>query len=346
MSAFLGRYLNIKAIAVVFMMRDINEILASEKRINWNFGEEEISRYPSAFRNRVETMSMGSAELKYAYWKEFQKGQINAFEVEYSSVAETKYWIPPEKRLGFEARQWKEADTIETVFTSFYEDPTRWKHNGTVCGEGSTKSYTSILRPRLTELIDRLGGISSIVDIGCGDFNWMQLVLADVPIFSTKYLSNHGRSYLGLDVIKPMIAKNVQEYPKTIGCFDIAFEVCNIVTGVPKRNQRGELVICRDVLFHLSYPQAFGAIANILKIASRYVMFSSHPNGTNSNIQTGFFYFQNLLEPPFNFPRPLLLLTDYVEPWQSRWLCLWTVEAMREWEIYNKEEIDKWLLQL
>lgn len=90
-------------VAIVLMRRNIEDIVASEKRIGWFGGIHH------AFELRRYGLEEGNiAEAKYRYWEETQRDLIhNPFEVEYESLAAHPMWIPKEERRDFGARQYK-----------------------------------------------------------------------------------------------------------------------------------------------------------------------------------------------------------------------------------------------
>jgi len=101
-------------VAVVFMYRNISDIIASEKRINWGspgVGNEprEIVKYFSHIENPDDKWKkMSIAVVKYIVWEKIQKKDIKyPYELEYESLAEHKLWVPKEQRKDFEARQTK-----------------------------------------------------------------------------------------------------------------------------------------------------------------------------------------------------------------------------------------------
>uniref|UniRef100_A0A6H1ZK16 Putative sulfotransferase domain contining protein n=2 Tax=viral metagenome TaxID=1070528 RepID=A0A6H1ZK16_9ZZZZ len=83
--------------AIILMRRNVDDIIASEKRIAWE-GTSELKRYG---------LSAGIiADIKYNYWNTYQKHKItNAFEIEYEDLAVHPLWVPKEERRNFTSRQ-------------------------------------------------------------------------------------------------------------------------------------------------------------------------------------------------------------------------------------------------
>lgn len=87
-------------VAVVLVRRDIDDIIASERRVNWESEAQELRRY--GLKSGV------ISEVKYRFWDEYQKPLIeNAFEVNYEDLAEHPMWIPKEERVNFGPRQYR-----------------------------------------------------------------------------------------------------------------------------------------------------------------------------------------------------------------------------------------------
>ena len=100
MCRYVDKYGKADDIAVVLMVRPLEEIIASQKRINWPAAEKqrELARYD---RKRGEP-----AKVKYDYWIKYQVNDIkHAYEIQFNSLASHPLWIPKEKRNNFRARQ-------------------------------------------------------------------------------------------------------------------------------------------------------------------------------------------------------------------------------------------------
>lgn len=86
--------------AIVFCRRRVEDIVASQERIGWEFEDFEISKYPEEWRRRT------AAETKYAYWEGEQRYQVaHGYDVEYESLRGHHLWV--EDRAGFTERQWR-----------------------------------------------------------------------------------------------------------------------------------------------------------------------------------------------------------------------------------------------
>jgi len=84
---------------VVFVRRDIEDIIASQERIGWQYEHIELEKYP------VEYRAQTIAHTKYLFWESVQRTQIGyAYEIEYESLCGHPLWA--DSRKDFAPRQW------------------------------------------------------------------------------------------------------------------------------------------------------------------------------------------------------------------------------------------------
>jgi hypothetical protein len=166
------------------------------------------------------------------------------------------YWIRP---------RWRKAG-MAGVFTQHFEE-NGWGCSESISGHGSTVSATQTVRSVLPKLIAELG-VQSVLDIPCGDFNWMQHV--DLPV-----------RYIGADIVDELIERNRRRFASDLHSF-VQLDVT--VSDLPKV----DLVLCRDYLFHLSFYDITKAIDNLCRSGSSYLLATTNPNvERNRDIVTG-----------------------------------------------------------
>jgi len=94
---------------IVMMLRDVEDIVASEKRIEWKNGPYfELMNYGYSSRQAVSFRRRGGqvAPLKYAYWLTRQRKMVKHYvELEYESLSRHPLWILDEQRVDFAAEQ-------------------------------------------------------------------------------------------------------------------------------------------------------------------------------------------------------------------------------------------------
>ena len=138
-------------------------------------------------------------------------------------------WITPMYRymyLHFLRRpKWRRMGM--TIFAEHYQRNS-WGCSESVSGEGSTLDQTAAIRAALPQLIKDFQ-IQTMLDIPCGDFNWMKLL--DLPI-----------QYLGADVVEDIVAENKRRF----GNHSRSFTRLDL-TGdtLPKV----DLIFCRDLIY-------------------------------------------------------------------------------------------------
>jgi hypothetical protein len=174
------------------------------------------------------------------------------------------------------------------------------------CGSGSTVEYTTPLRQFLPDFVAK-HNIASMLDLPCGDYSWMSMV--DWP---------GNFQYQGADIVEFMISENQQRCP------DINFSVMNLCQDpLPQV----DLLFCRDCLFHLSFADIKQAFSNISRSKIRWVLTTTYPDVIiNTDIKTGDFRPINLELHPFNLPKPVDYLVDYIPNHQARVMALWKQE--------------------
>lgn len=187
-------------------------------------------------------------------------------------------------RREFDKRAISRVDSLRDRFTLIYRR-NAWGSKESVSGSGSTLAMTTSIRSLLPIIFEKFK-IKSILDVPCGDFNWMKLV------------NLNGISYLGGDIVEPLVAdlnRNFSSKSISFMQFDITID------SFPK----SDLVLNRDCLFHLSYCDIELTLSNFLKSGSKYFLSTSHKNGgkfINADIRSGDFRLIDLFDNPFCFP--------------------------------------------
>lgn len=194
-------------------------------------------------------------------------------------------------------------------FSKIYESGV-WlndRHSGSLSGLGSEIENTNNIRKGLPKLLEKLEA-KNILDIGCGDLTWMR---------HTKLPC----SYIGADIVSSVIEKNRSEFSTQ----DKSFIVLDAVTDVIPDC---DAILCREILFHLSFKDAQSLINNLRKTDARYLLATSD-SGTNLNadIITGDFRLLNLRKPPFNFPVPIEEIIDD-ELQEGRRIGVWSLKDL------------------
>jgi len=204
---------------------------------------------------------------------------------------------------------------MEETFTGIVRDRAWWSEES-ASGVGSELEQTRHLRRELPLLLAELN-ISSLCDVPCGDFNWMQ----HVDLGSVRYV--------GGDIVRSLVADNSRRF----GTVGREFKYLDVTTSdLPEV----DAVLCRDCLVHLPLADIFGALRNICRSGARYLMtttFSYRSLPANQDCNVGDWRRLNFELPPFHFPPPQRLLiegtTEANGEYTDKSLGVWAVSQIR-----------------
>jgi len=188
----------------------------------------------------------------------------------------------------FRKRKFEDKEARE-VFTAIYTS-NMWNSVETVSGPGSELRHTCELRNELRQLLENLK-VSSITDCGCGDFNWMKEVV------------NEQMIYHGIDVVQELEQQNTTRYGSESRMFFTGdLSTCLIV--------HSDVLICRDVLVHLTNAQIEKVLRNFYLSGCRWLLITSFNNSKNTNSHIGDWRPINLELEPFSLPSPVRIIRD------------------------------------
>ena len=161
----------------------------------------------------------------------------------------------------------------------------------TLSGPGSTIAQTAVIARTLPALLKSLG-VHSLLDAGCGDFNWMRRLELDLD------------RYVGVDIVPELIALNRKRHSgprRDFACLDFA------CADLP----RADAVLCRDTLVHYPLDTARAVLRNIRRSGADYLIVTTFPGrGPNGNIPLGGWRPLDMEARPFAFPPPLHLIVE------------------------------------
>ena len=189
-----------------------------------------------------------------------------------------------------------------------------WASQESYSGSGSTKKNTEFLVKELNSTLLKLN-IQSVLDIPCGDFNWI-----------SEALPAHVR-YIGGDISKDLIRKlQRSDYPK-----NISFKKLDICRD---KLPESDMVFIRDCFVHLSFEDIELAIRNLQKSKIGYFALTSFTSRTkNQDSKTGMDWRPlNMQLHPFNFPKPLINIDEKCTEGEGKFLdksiCIWSKEQL------------------
>lgn len=180
--------------------------------------------------------------------------------------------------------------SLTDVFTHIFED-NAWKSEQSRSGQGSTLEATAAIRRALPAVIEAYG-ITSVLDIPCGDFSWWPFV--KLP----------GRvGYIGADIVPAIIQENRIKFPHA------DFRVLNLVRD---ELPQADLIFCRDCLGHLSNRNVWLALENIRSSGAKYLMATTYYDShwsIEADVPNGGWRPINMLKQ-FDMGNPVLMINE------------------------------------
>jgi len=186
-------------------------------------------------------------------------------------------------------------------------------------GPGSTVAAASECMDLIDEVVSAYG-VTSILDLGCGDWHWMR---------RAAWRESQNVSYEGWDAHPALIEQLTKDYGNDrtrFRCADIT------TTAFPA----ADLVICRDVLFHLPLELAARVVGQLKSRDCLLISTSFQDIGENTGIKPYLpienwgFYFINLDIAPFGLqPYRLHAIREAVSTQlpHERSICLYRLIA-------------------
>lgn len=211
---------------------------------------------------------------------------------------------------GVKSVDLSEPRTLQDSFRSIY-DTGVWLGEGrsSLSGAGSELAAVSTILLRLPDLLAQLD-CRHLVDVGCGDLNWMHRILDGAPF-----------EYTGCDIVPSVIERSIAKYATD----RIRFRHLD-ATRDPL--PQGDVVLCREVLFHLSFQDIFQLIRNVKTSGARYFITTTENSiWFNSDIVSGDFRSINLRRRPFRFPEPIAEISDDAVR-AGRVLAVWPADRL------------------
>lgn len=180
------------------------------------------------------------------------------------------------------------ADETRTAFEKIYRDADWGKNAGGIgnSGTGSTVEATALYRQYLETFL-KTHDIHSVVDAGCGDWEFSQKI------------DWTGIDYKGYDIVAKLVEQDTARYGKP----NIHFFVGNIVEDdLPK----ADLLISKHVLQHLPNSDVKKFLDKQLK-KYKHVLLTNGVDATylsalNTDIKPGEYRELDITRPPFDVP--------------------------------------------
>lgn len=189
---------------------------------------------------------------------------------------------------------------------AYYYSINVWGDPETRSGPGSRKDCLAVTHSlEMLSTFTEQHDIRSIIDIPCGDFNWM-----------STYLEMHPEvAYNGFDIVHDLVERNRRVFP------GYEFSQLDIVKSVPPP---ADLIFCKDLLNHLSRDEIVLAISNMRASGAKYLLATNNfgypdPNEELERSAVHNSRHVDLTVAPFHYSKAL---------WNSHYLGLWHLPDM------------------
>ena len=183
------------------------------------------------------------------------------------------------------------------IFDSGYWIDYKIKSNQSRSGKGSNYNRSSFLKNSLI-LYFKNKKIKNIIDIGCGDFNWMHDLLKKVDY----------DSYIGVDIVESLIDENNKKF----GNKKIKFLYKDIVKDNLNFIENSDFILIRHVFIHLKNKNINKVLEKFKNINFKYLGVTSDPKILeNKDLKTeGRYRDINLLIEPFNLNKKFEIINE------------------------------------
>jgi SAM-dependent methyltransferase len=180
--------------------------------------------------------------------------------------------------------------SLEERFARIYQT-NLWFDAESRSGTGSTLEATAELRASLPSLLRSLNA-RRLLDVPCGDFNWMQ------------HVDLSGIDYIGGDIVESLIAENRKRHESPAR----QFLTVDLINGpLPQV----DVVLCRDCLVHFSFANIIAAFRTMKASGAEYLLTTTFPGReSNKDIVDGDWQPLNLEESPFLLPAPVSMIVE------------------------------------
>ncbi len=198
------------------------------------------------------------------------------------------------------------------IFTKFYHT-NKWGNKESFSGDGSTEIVTKSTRKIINDVIKRYK-IKCMLDIPCGDFNWMKLINLDKC------------KYFGSDIVDDIIQEN-----KKFEAINVYFFQSNIIKD---KINKYDLIFSRDCFVHLHNNDVKKALRNIISSKSTFLLTTTFPKSKKNRwIMNGMWRPINLEISPFFFPKPIKIFLESKDDenrvTRDKYLGLWEIKKLK-----------------
>jgi len=204
----------------------------------------------------------------------------------------------------------------EEVFNIIY-DELDWKSTESISGYGSTLEKTIVTRSKLPIFFKKFK-IKRLLDIGCGDFNWMKTIIESLEF------------YKGTDIVERIIKENNSKYSKS----NIRFVYENVLEKFNYTKKDFDAILIKDVFVHMPNINILDCLKHFKRSGIKFlIMTNFYEIEKNRDIGSfGMWRPLNFEKPPFNMNKPLRAILEESETYtfgkttyKDKTLSIWQI---------------------
>ncbi|GMH50713.1 hypothetical protein TL16_g00845 [Triparma laevis f. inornata] len=159
---------------------------------------------------------------------------------------------------------------------------------------------TNNMRRLVAELVLN-GGVERVVDVPCGDMNWMGGLLG--------LLEEAGVKYLGMDVVGDVVSRNQEKYGNSDR---VQFRQLDLTKDPLPPMNPGDLILCRHLMFHLPPSQNLNIISKFENSGAGILMLTTYLRADENyrDFVLAMGHHVNLFREPYCVKDPFKLVSD------------------------------------
>ncbi len=209
------------------------------------------------------------------------------------------------------------TETREAIFTELFLNNS-WGSRETRSGPAATLERTEQVRRALPDICKELE-IQTLLDCGCGDWNWM------------KHVDLSGVAYMGVDIVEPLITDCQERYTKDT----VNFQKLDVIQDPP---ETADLWLMRDFLCQYSYKDCLTALQKFVESGSQYIAVTTvETMDPYQDCMEGSYRALNLLAAPFILPEPMMEYDDGTQWFRTKKLVVYNRQQIIEWIASKKQ---------
>ena len=197
----------------------------------------------------------------------------------------------------FISNNFKRKIIFNLIFKSYH-----WRdyHKTTINESDSGLGSDLIVTKQLIKDLDiffKNNQITSILDIACGDFFWMNKLINN----------NKHLNYLGLEIVESIVKNNNKIFSNQ----KVKFKCTDVINEELPQNH--DFILIRDFLIHIKNTDIINLVHKIKKSNCKYFAINNFPNIKKNDEIKGYGHhrYVNIEIPPFNLTNVFKVIDDH-----------------------------------